>query len=70
MGLETLTLAAVTKRMQEKGMHISPATVADGIEQGIYSFGSLIKREGKRNRKFIIYEADFNRWVAEKTRAV
>ena len=62
MGLETLTLAAVTKRMQAKGMRVSPATVADGIEQGIYPFGSMIKREGKHNRRFIIYEADFEKW--------
>ena len=65
MGLGTLTLAAVTKRMQAKGMHVSPSTVADGIEQGVYPFGSVIKREGK-HRKFIIYEADFEKWSESK----
>lgn len=68
MGLETLTVRQAADRMREKGMRISPTTVADGIEQGIYPFGSLIKREGNHNRKFIIYEVDFDRWVAEKTR--
>lgn len=68
--LMTLTLKDVVDRMHELGMHVQAATVADGIDQGVYPFGSIIQRKGNRTgrRRFVIYRVDFERWGAEKAK--
>lgn len=67
MNIKNLTLRETAERMREYGFHTSAELIADGIEQGAFPLGHLIKREGKKARKFVILESDFENWAAEKT---
>ena len=66
--LKTLPMQEVMKRMRKMGMHISPAKLKAGMDCGIFGFGQIVKIPGRKNCSVVILEADFERWVAEKTR--
>ena len=58
-----LTLRETAERMRKHGCRITAELIADGIEQGIFPFGRLVKRENKKARKFVILESDFEKWI-------
>lgn len=64
--LKRLTMADVMARMRNLGLHISPETLKAGMESGVFGFGKIIRKDGRKNCTVIILESDFNRWVAEK----
>lgn len=68
-GIKQLTMQETCRRMRELGIHVSYDTLKAGIECGTYGFGTILHLKGRKNCKPIILETDFDRWVAEKTKA-
>ena len=58
--IETITPAEATERLRAMGMPMSPDTLRAGIDQGVYSFGDVIRCE--KGPKYIIYVKKFNDW--------
>lgn len=52
--------------MRQLGYHISPDKLKAGMDAGVYAFGKIIKMPGRKNCVAVIFESDFNRWIAEK----
>jgi hypothetical protein len=63
--IETMTLIELTMLLRAHGVKVSQATLADGIEQGVYPFAVCIKR---KTRVFEIYTALVYKWIAERIR--
>jgi hypothetical protein len=61
--IDMLTLAELTELLRAHGMKVGQATLADGIEQGVYPFAVCIKR---KTRVFEIYTALVYKWIAER----
>ena len=66
--IKQLTMQETCRRMRSLGLHVSIDTLKAGIESGTYGFGKILHLEGRKSCKPIIFEVDFDRWVAEKTR--
>jgi antitoxin component of RelBE/YafQ-DinJ toxin-antitoxin module len=61
--IDTMTLIELTQKLRALGMKVSQATLADGIEQGVYPFAICIRR---KNRVFEIYTALVDKWIEER----
>lgn len=62
MKIETMTIYDCVQEMRRMGMRTCQAAVADGIETGLFPFGTMVKKNRCR-RKFQIYRVDFDRWA-------
>lgn len=61
-----MTLEEVRKDMCNKGMKITNKTIADAIESGAFTFGTLLgKSEKTGQRKFLIMRRDYEKWSEE-----
>ena len=56
----TITPEEAEKVLRGIGVHIEAATIRDGIEQGVFSFGIMIVRS---KRIFLISKKKFIEWV-------
>lgn len=65
----TMSLQDVCSAFREAGIRTSPSTVADGIINGYYPFGRLIKVGPNGNRRFEILAKDVSDWLASKATA-
>lgn len=64
--INTITPQEAAMRMRRAGLHISPSSIRQGIEQRVYPFGDyvLTANGGKR---YWIYESLFQRWLEERS---
>ena len=65
----TMSLQDVCTAFREAGIHTSPDTIANGIIDGYYPFGRLIKVGPNGNRRFEILAKDVSDWLASKATA-
>ena len=62
--IETMTLNQASKYLRDKGLILSPDTLADGLENGVYPFGVCIRTD--RSRVFQIFKKKMDAWIAER----
>lgn len=62
--IETMTLHQASKYLRDKGLILSPDTLADGLEHGVYPFGVCIRTD--RSRVFQIFKKKLDKWIAER----
>lgn len=62
--IETMTLNQASKYLRDKGLILSPDTLADGLEQGVYPFGLCVI--GGQRRVFHIFPNLLDKWIAER----
>lgn len=61
-----VTLLECADILREHGIRLSPTTICDGIEQGVYPFGR-IKHVGRTGRRATeIYRKDLMDWIKSK----
>lgn len=65
----TMSLQDVCTAFREAGIRTSPYTIANGIIDGYYPFGRLIKVGPNGNRRFEILAKDVSDWLASKATA-
>lgn len=65
----TMSLQDVCTAFREAGIRTSPDTIANGIIDGYYPFGRLIKAGPNGNRRFEILAKDVSDWLASKATA-
>ena len=65
--IETLTVAETTERMRTAGIRISPETLRDGLEQGVYPFGVYIKSRHGGN-VYQVFAKLLDDWIDERSR--
>lgn len=63
--IETLNINETTELLRSLGMKISPETLQQGIEQGIFPFGSCV-RSKKGNPVYFIYRVFLDQWISER----
>ena len=63
--LSILTAAEATERLRAMGMRISPEILREGIEQGRFAFGDVIRSKNDSPRCFV-YEKKLLEWAADK----
>lgn len=64
--VETMTLHDVCKVFRGAGIQTSPQVIADGIVDGAYPFGRLVKIGPNGNRRFEIFRTDVNAFLESK----
>lgn len=64
-----MSVKDVCEELRNAGIPASPMRVADLIENGTYNFGIRLSRPNVKKRSFLIWRADFEKWLAEKTRS-
>ena len=64
--IETLTVAETTERMRTAGIRISPETLRDGLEQGVYPFGVHIKSRHGGN-VYQVFAKLLDDWIDERS---
>lgn len=62
--LAILTAAEAADRLRSMGMRISPEILREGIEQGVFPFGSVIRSKKDTPRCFI-YKKKLDQWARE-----
>ena len=65
INLSILTAAEATERLRGMGMRISPEILRDGIEQGRFSFGDVIRSKNDSPRCYV-YERKLMEWAEER----
>ena len=63
--IETLNAVEATEILRNVGLRISPETVRDGIQQGVFPFGDCVMSGGIVEWCYI-YRNQLDRWIAEK----
>lgn len=64
--IETLTLNEAAAYLRRHGMSIANTVLADGLEQGKYSFGLCVV-SSRGSRSFQIFKTLLDQWIAERT---
>ena len=64
INLSIITAAEATERLRSMGMRISPEILRDGIEQGQFPFGAVIRSINDTPRCYV-YEKKFNEWARD-----
>lgn len=62
----TMTLYDVCKAFREAGIQTSQQVIADGIANGAYPFGRLVKTGPSGNRRFEIFRKDVYDFLESK----
>jgi hypothetical protein len=65
--IEALTAAEATERLRAEGLRISPDTIRDGIQQGVFPFGDCVM-SGDKPKWCYIYGPKLEAWIADKTK--
>lgn len=60
--LKIITAAEATERLRSMGMRISPEILRDGIEQGVFPFGSVVRSKNDNPRCYV-YERKLTEWA-------
>lgn len=63
--IQTLTLNEAAAYLRERGLSISNETLAAGLEQGVFAFGTAFRANGK-NRVVMIFKRLLDQWIAER----
>lgn len=63
--IEVLTAAEATEWLRGEGLRISPDTIRDGIQQGIFPFGDCVM-SGDKPRWCYIYANKLEEWIKDK----
>jgi hypothetical protein len=63
--IEVLTAAEATERLRAVGLKISPETLRDGIQQGVFPFGGCIMN-GDKVKWCYIYVNLMENWIKER----
>ena len=63
--IQTLTLNEAAAYLRERGLSISNETLAAGLEQGVFAFGTAFRAYGK-NRVVMIFKRLLDQWIAER----
>ena len=61
--IETMTVQETVEELRTLGMSISLDKLRDGIEQGVYPFGTCIQM---KSREFDVFRVLFDKWVDER----
>nr|DAI18420.1 MAG TPA: Regulatory phage protein cox [Caudoviricetes sp.] len=64
--IPTLTLNEAAAYLRAQGLGISNDTLAAGLEQGVFSFGTAFRPNG-RNRVAMIYKVLLDQWIQERS---
>lgn len=62
--LAIMTAAEATEQLRRMGMRISPEALRDGIDQGQFPFGNLIRKKGV-NPVCFVYRKKLMEWAEE-----
>lgn len=60
-----MTIQEVCRDMRERGMPISPKSLADGIQVGAFPFGKVLSTSGTGIRNILILRRDYEAWARE-----
>lgn len=60
-----MSVHEVMAEMRKRGMAISQYVLADGIEQGMFPFGQVVRKGPTGKRCFLILRKDFESWAQE-----
>ena len=63
--IQTLTLNEAAAYLRERGLSISNETLAAGLEQGVFAFGTAFRANGK-NRVVMIFKRLLDQGIAER----
>lgn len=64
----TATINETVEIMRSAGIPMTSATLADGIESGVYPFGRLVRKsETTGRRTFEIFRVDIQQFLESKT---
>lgn len=63
--IEALTAAEATERLRAAGLRISPETLRDGIQQGVFPFGGCVMN-GDKVKWCYIYSNLMEDWIQER----
>ena len=64
--IRELDAAEAFIRIRSAGSTMGEIAFKNGLEQGVFPFGICIRGSGEK-RKFIIYEALLEKWIAERS---
>lgn len=59
-----MTLEEVCRDMRDHGMSMSIGTLADGIEVGVFPFGTVVSKSETGVRNIIVMRKDYNDWAS------
>lgn len=62
----TLTINEAAKMLREAGIPMTAITLADGIEDGAYPFGRLVRTSDSGRRMYEIFIVDVQRFIESK----
>lgn len=60
-----MKLEEVCQDMRRHGMKLSTKSLADGIEAGVFPFGTVISKSEKGIRNIIIMRRDYLAWAKD-----
>lgn len=63
--IKALTAQEATERLRDAGLRISPETVREGIQQGVFPFGDCVMTDG-RPKWCYVYATKLEAWIADK----
>lgn len=63
--IEALTAAEATERLRAAGLRMSPETLRDGIQQGVFPFGDCVTN-GDKPKWCYIYANKLEEWIKDK----
>ena len=63
--INALTAQEATERLRAAGLRISPETLRDGIQQGVFPFGSCVMKEGKVKWCYVFSNL-MEAWIRER----
>jgi hypothetical protein len=64
INLNIITAEEATERLRAMGMRISPETLRNGIEQGRFTFGDVV-RSNRDNIRCYVYEKKMMEWARD-----
>ena len=68
--IQTLNLEECAAYLRSFGLSISKETLATGLEQGAFSFGTAFRADGdSRRRVVLIYKNLLDKWIEERIAA-
>ena len=63
--IKALTTAEASERLRAAGLRMSPETLRDGIQQGVFPFGDVIRSKNDNPRCYV-YERKLMEWAEER----
>lgn len=60
-----MSLLDVCKDLRSRGMHVNQKTVSEGITQGAFPFGRILRVSPNGRKTFLILGREYERWADE-----